>query len=258
LVIACGSLPLLLLAVLLANDPPITPPVLIRSIIVLSLLPYLATVALQHLFAAEVALDGEFLVVCLRGRRFEIPRASIAAVTPWVIPITATGLWIKLRSGRRFQYGLQRADPRPLISLLATAGLPIDSTHASFVYAETKHAGAPWRWHHYAAKFVLFALAPTAVLFNAHQHIAYGGTLGQYYLLGLRAYLTTFAVYWATLSIYLVLYAAVWRGLAEAFALLTAWIAPERALRVRHGLERMCAVAFYAGVPVLVLIRFLP
>ena len=50
----------------------------------------------------------------------------------------------------------------------------------------TRRCSPPWRWHHLLWKFVGFALAPAAVLFNAHQHIAYGGTLGQYYLEGAR------------------------------------------------------------------------
>jgi len=96
------------------------------------------------------------------------------------------------------------------------------------------------------------------VLFNAHQHIAYGGLLGEYYLLGLGSYLRTFAVHWLTLTIYLVLYASVWRGLAEGMALLAACVAPARAAAVRRAAEIVCQVAYYGGVPVLLLLRFLP
>src|SRR5206468_3785068 len=81
------------------------------------------------------------------------------------------------------------------------------------------------------------ALLPTAVLFNAHQHITYGGVLGEYYLLGLGSYVRTFAVHWLTLTIYLVLYASVWRGLAEGTALLGACVAPARAAWVRRAAE---------------------
>ena len=104
---------------------------------------------------------------------------------------------------------------------------------------------------------MLFALLPAAVLFNAHQYIAYGGTLGQYYLEGLAPYLETLAIYWSTMSIYLVLYAAPWRGVAEGASLLTAWMSPRHAVRVRRAAETTCRVVFYAGVPLLLLARFL-
>ena len=46
------------------------------------------------------------------------------------------------------------------------------------------------------------------MLFNAHQHIAYGALLGQYYLVGPGARLTTAAIYWATPCAHLLLYAS--------------------------------------------------
>jgi len=96
------------------------------------------------------------------------------------------------------------------------------------------------------------------VLFNAHQHIAYGGLLGEYYLLGLGSYVETFAVHWLTVTIYLVLYASVWRGVAEGGCLLAACVAPARAAGVRRAAEIGCRVAYYGGVPVLLVLRFLP
>jgi len=55
-----------------------------------------------------------------------------------------------------------------------------------------------------------------------------------------------------------VLYASVWRGLAEGTALLGACVAPARAAGVRRAAEIVCQVAYYGGVPVLLLLRFLP
>ena len=83
-------------------------------------------------------------------------------------------------------------------------------------------------------RYVLFALFPAAVLFNAHQHIAYGAFLGQYYLMGPGAWLTTAAIYWATLCAYLLLYASAWRGMVEAVTLVT----PSHAGAVRRVAER--------------------
>ena len=65
-------------------------------------------------------------------------------------------------------------------------------------------------------------------------------------------------MYWGTLILYLVLYAALWRGVAEAVAWGAAWVAPSRAARVRRAVEIGHRIAYYGGVPALVIIRFLP
>ncbi|HJQ85029.1 MAG TPA: hypothetical protein VKA21_13180, partial [Candidatus Binatia bacterium] len=107
-------------------------------------------------------------------------------------------------------------------------------------------------------RFPVFALGPTALLFNVHQHIAYGGLLGQYYMLGLRPYLATFALYWGTVTVYLMLYASVWRGLAEPICFAAAAVAPSRAARVRRAAELVIRVLYYGGVPALLAWRFAP
>ena len=97
--------------------------------------------------------------------------------------------------------------------------------HPILVYTHAKRSRGRWRWYHMLSKFVLFALAPTALWFNAHQHIAYGGLLGQYYLEGLVPYLQTFFVSWGVSAVYLLLYASLpgGSGLVKglSFALLT-------------------------------------
>ena len=87
-------------------------------------------------------------------------------------------------------------------------------------------------------------------------HIAYGGLLGQYYQLGLGAYLRTFAIYWLTVALYLVLYASAWRAAAEGVCLVAAAVAPSRAARVRRVTEIGCAIGYYAGALVLLGLRF--
>ena len=115
-----------------------------------------------------------------------------------------------------------------------------------------------WRWYHLVGKFVAFALLPASVLFYTHQHIAYGGTFGQYYLEGLGPYVATLVTYWVTVAIYLVLYAGVWRGLGEGVALVAARVAPSRAARVRRAVEVTCRVLYYGGAPLLLVARYLP
>src|SRR6184192_3225404 len=241
-----ASLPAILALVALASDPPVTPPMLVRAVVVFALLPGLAARLVARAFVASLSVDDDALVIRRRDLRLEVPYRAVARLAPWAVPLPGPGLSVCMRSGRRLRQGLQIDDPTPfLLALAETGGLEAAR-------------GAPRRWHHLLGRFAGFALLPTAVLFNAHQHIAYGGLLGEYYLLGLGSYVRTFAVHWLTLTIYLVLYASVWRGLAEGVALLAACAAPANAAGARRAVEIACQVAYYGGVPLLLLLRFLP
>jgi hypothetical protein len=261
--LACAgaSLPALLALVVFANDPPVTPPVLFRLVLVFTIAPGLGAALVGRLAAARVAVrDGE-LAIERRRVRLEIPAGAIVRVAPWTVPLPGPGVSLGLRSGRRLPCALQLADPLALLDALAELGVSAAAAaaaHPSVVYARAKASAPRPRWYHLAGKFGLFALVPTAVLFNAHQHIAYGALLGEYYLMGLGSWLATLGTYWLTLTIYLVLFASVWRGLAEATALLAARVAPSRAARVRRAVETACRVLYYAGVPVILIVRFLP
>jgi len=255
-----ASLPALLVLVVLATDPPIDPPQLLQLVLGLALLPASAAWLMRRTCAARVEPRTAELVVRRSDLLVEVPYTALARVRPWALPLPAPGLSLELRSGRRLAYALETADPTPLLealdALAPEAARPA-LRHPSVAYAHAAAIAPPWRWYHYLWKFVVFALAPTAVLFNAHQHIAYGGTLGEYYLLGAAAYVRTFAVYWGTLTIYLILFAGLWRCLAEVVAWLAAFAAPARAVRVRCVAERCCQVLYYAGIPALVAAQFL-
>jgi hypothetical protein len=191
-----------------------------------------------------------------------VPSSAVVGVRAWRIPLPGPGFSLVGSSGRRLGYGLQMRDPAPAILALAEQGgieparAALD--HPTIVYGRAKAGAGRWRWYHLVVKFPLFALAPAAVLFNAHQHIAYGGALGEYYLLGLGPFLQTVAIYWATTTIYCVLWASLWRGPAEAASLVAARVAPSRAAGVRRAAEIACRVLYYGGVPVLLAIRFAP
>lgn len=246
-----ASLLLVMAAVLFADGP--TPEVLLPTVTVLAALPGIAAGLLERAFAARLTVGATHLVVHGRGRRIEIPRDAIAGAVPWRLPLPAAGLWLRLRSGRRIAVAL--ADPG---SLRARLGFDAQREHPIIRWAAARARRAPSRWSHPLVKFPLFGLLPSAILFRAHQWIAYGGTLGQYHLLGLRAYLTTFAIYWATVTIYLVLWANLLRLLAEAGTLVAAHVAPDRAPSVRRAAELACGLLYWAGVPVVLLLRFLP
>jgi hypothetical protein len=248
-----GCLPLVALAGMLTDADVFTPPVLVPTLLLLAALPAAAWL-IEHAARAYVLVDDRHLVLGRRDLRLEVPRVSIAGVTPWSLPLPGPGVTFTLRSRAQLAGGLEIRDP---LALSEALGGTRARTHPVAVWAQARAALPPWRWYHVVWKFVLFALAPTAVLFNAHQHIAYGGSLGQYYLEGPGAYVRTFALYWLSVSLDLVLWAAVWRALAEGAALVLALVAPSHAASGRRAIEIACRLLYYAGAPALVAARFL-
>lgn len=258
--ISGASLPVILVMGLLASTPvPLA--AWVRALAVFAAAPALLARLIHRAVAVEVEVRPGELVLLRRRLRFEIPCEAIARIRPWVVPLPGTGFSLWMRSGRRLHYGLHTPEIARLLAALADIG-EVDAAralieHPSVVYARAKRSVGPWRWYHLAVKFVLFALGPTAIWFNLTQHIGFGGTLGQYYLEGVGPYLKTFAIHWGLVLVYLILYASVWRGLAEALALLAAWVAPARAAGVRWAGEIACRLVYYIGVPVIVVLPFL-
>jgi hypothetical protein len=259
--ISRGGVPLLLAIVLFTRSAPILPLMLLRAFTILVVAPGTAAWLIGRALTVTVAVADGSLVLQRDQLRVEIPCDAVTRLSPWIIPLPGGGLWLRLRSGRRFRYGLQVRDPTPLLSGLAAAGVAaaaVTLQHPTMRYAHAKHSRRRWRWYHPLLQFVGFALLPTLPLFRLQQLVAYGGLFGQYYQQGLMPYLQNFALYWMTLTIYLVLYSGVWRGLAEAVALGAAWAAPSRAARVRRAAETGYRVLYYGGVPVLLMRFFLP
>lgn len=255
-----ASLPLMLLVLLRARTP-ILPATMLRAFALLFALPGAAAWLVGRALAARVRIGDDAVIVDGRAVSVEIAPAAIAGVAPWRLPLPAAGVALVLATGRRLRYAIAAADPTPLLRALAAhgvAGAEAAAGHPAVVYARARAAYGRWRWPHLVARFPLFALLPTAPLFNVHQHIAYGGLFGEYYIYGPRAWWGTLALYWAIVTIYLVLYAAVWRGLAEPICLFAAAVAPSRAARVRRAAELAIRVLYYGGVPVLLVLRFAP
>ena len=245
------SLPWILWRVWVAVDPPITPPLLAEMLLVVWALPGAAAWLIGRAFTAEARLAGD-VVELVRGEgRVVLARDRIAAARPWWLPLPEPGFAPQFSDGTAAPFAIAARDPTPLLATLAPAAL----RHPLMVWAAARPPAPGW-WY-YVRRYVLFALLPAAVLFNAHQHIAYGAFLGQYYLMGLGPWLATAAIYWATLCAYLLLYASAWRGVAEAVAMLAAWLAPARAVPVRQAVERIDQVAFYGGIPLSLLLRFI-
>ena len=178
------SLPWILWRVLTANDPPITPPLLAQMLLVVWALPGAAAWLIGRAFAACAQVDAAALVVERGAQRAVIERGRIAGLFVWRIPLPEPGFVVRLDDGRRTPFAIAARDPSPVLAALD----PGAARRPLMVWAAARWPAPGWRY--YVGRYVLFALFPAAVLFNAHQHIAYGALLGQYYLVGLGAWLT--------------------------------------------------------------------
>lgn len=233
---------------------------LLRAFAYACLFPGAAAWLLRRAFAGRVVVTPGMLVLEDRRRRTEIPLEAIDGVRAWRVPLPAGGLWLRLRSGRWFDRGIEVADPVALVGALAAAGGPAHVGEAARAPAACYAATHPWatrRWHQPLVAFVGFALVPALPLFRLHQWIAYGGTFGEYYVYGLRAYLLAFGIYWATAVVYLVLYAAVLRTIAEPIVAVAAWRTPTQLPHVRRVVETVLRVVYVGGVPLFLLRLFL-
>jgi apolipoprotein N-acyltransferase len=106
-------------------------------------------------------------------------------------------------------------------------------------------------------KFVLFPLVPSLPAFRLHQHIAYGGTFGEWLTFGPMAWFGALALWWASWAVALVLVAGALRaGVELAGAAVLAW-RPERVLRARRALLALARLVYYVGVPGWLILRLL-
>ena len=253
------SLPTLVFAVL-GSRFAVEAVTVVRWFVTFVALPALLAAAIARALEATLRIGERDLTIVRSGLQVDVPLVSIDRVSVWQLPFPSAGLTVRLASGRSLPQTIGATDPLPVLQALSHHGVAGESAadHPLTVYAHARAEQGPWRWTHLLARFPLFALLPTAPLFNVHQHIAYGGLFGQYYLLGLRPYLETFALYWGTVTVYLVLYASLWRGPAELVCLVAAAVAPSTASRVRRGAEWFVRIVYYGGVPVLLAWRFAP
>jgi apolipoprotein N-acyltransferase len=225
-----------------------------------TLVPAVAAWAIERAFAARARVDAGLLIFQQRHQRIEVPVDRIVTAQPWRIPLPGTGMDLMLASGARFTHGIAVADIRALLRALTDAGSPVrlaDMASACRADYATARALATWpRLDHPLVKFVLFPLLPALPAFRLHQHIAFGGTFGEYYTYGLAAWLTGLLVWWAAWSIGLMLFAAVLRIVVEAGHLaVLRW--PARARAARLALAALGRVAFYVGLPAWLVVRLL-
>jgi apolipoprotein N-acyltransferase len=256
---ARGSLLWMAAAVLLGDDALRTDTwAQVRTFAALFLAPEAAAWCVLHAFAARASIENGVLVLTRGARRLALAACDIVAVEPWRVPIPGPGASLRLASGERWRYGLGHVDSIALARALAAAGgaAAQDSTPSSATtYAQARAAIRRGRLDRPFAKFVVFPLALAIPAFRLHQHIAYGSAFGEYYSFGLAAYLKTFALWWASWAIGVVLCAAVLRAAIETGTLLAVLLHPGQAVGARRWLERLGLAALYLGLPGWILLR---
>jgi apolipoprotein N-acyltransferase len=210
-------------------------------------------------FAARASIEGGVLVLARGARRLELPVTDIAAIAPWRVPLPGPGVALRLASGERWHYGIALTNPTALARALAVAGGPPEpqDSHPSreAAYAKARLSIRRGRLDHPLTKFILFPLVLALPAFRLHQHIAYGGSFGEYYTFGLKAYLTTLSLWWAAWAIGVVLTAAALRAAIEGGTLLAVLLRPTQAVELRRWLERVALALLYLGLPAWLLLH---
>jgi apolipoprotein N-acyltransferase len=231
----------------------------IRMFAALVLAPELAAWSIMRAFKATMHIENDALVLEQRQRRIEIRVNDIVVVEPWMFPLPIAGAYLRLESGKRWSHGIAVADVAALVyALVHEGGEAKLVTGFATTYARVRAGVARWRIDHPVIKFVLFPLVPALPAFRLHQHIAFGGTFGEYQTFGLKAYLIALLIWWASWVIGMVLFAALLRVIIETGTLLSIALRSERASDVRKGLEYLGRLLFFVGVPAWLLMRFWP
>jgi apolipoprotein N-acyltransferase len=233
----------------------------IRAFTGFFLVPEAAAWCVLLAFSARATLEGSALVLTSGARRLALPLDDIASVETWRLPLPSLGVSLRLKSGQLWRYGLALAKPglfAKAVSAAAEMSPPPTATESlAERYAIARQAIQTGRLNTPWAKFVLLPVVLALPAFHLHQNIAYGGMFGEYYTFGLKAYLTTFALWWAAWAIGVVLTAAALRALIEAGTLIAATSRAERAFQTRVWLERLVLVMLYIGMPTWLLVRAL-
>ncbi|MDX2298901.1 MAG: apolipoprotein N-acyltransferase, partial [Xanthomonadaceae bacterium] len=154
--------------------------------------PAVAAWAIQRAFAARARIEAGMLLLEQSAQRIEIPLHEIAQLRVWRLALPRSGVDLQLGSGRRWTHGIALADPQALHQALAAAGSPArwaghrDDRRAE--HAANRAASTQRRLDHPLIKFMLFPLLPALPAFRLHQHIAFGGTFGEWYTYGPQAW----------------------------------------------------------------------
>jgi apolipoprotein N-acyltransferase len=251
--VSLATLPTYVLAIFLL--PPVPPVVMVRSFVVGTALPAIMAWGIERLFGGTADVRDGALRLHRGDLDVEAPCAALAAVRPWWVALPRPGLALRTGAGR-LPVGVALDDPSALLDALASAGVDVAAARRQpgVVRAATRGHRT---WRGWVLDFPVLGALPASILFYTHQHIAYGGTFGQWYLEGALPYLSTYAQYWATTVILLLSYAAMWRAAAELVVWMAAAIDASWASVARRVVEIACGLAYYGGVPLMLALRYL-
>lgn len=223
--------------------------------------PAVAAWLLLRMASARLRVESGALRLDQGARTIEVPLASIAAVEPWRVPLPTAGARLRLGSGRRLPHDIALPDPSALARVLAESGAALPAPRGAAAFADRLarvRAAAPrWRVDAPWFKFALFPLLPALVAFRLHQHIAFGGTFGEWLTFGPQAWITALLIWWASWSIGLVLLAALLRALVGAATLPALALREPGAAAARRWLESSARALYFLGVPAWLALRLL-
>lgn len=224
----------------------------------LFLLPEAAARFVLLAFAARASIENGQLLLRSGARQLALPLSEIATAKLWWLPLPGPGLSLQLTSGTRWRYALALRNPAPLARALASNdNNPAAAKLAPMLtlYTRARELMRQSRFEHPLLKFIVFPLLLALPAFRLHQHIAYGSSFGEYYSFGLKAYLTTLGLWWATWAIGVATSAAILRLGIETLCFLATQLRPQHAIDSRYLIERMGQVALYLGMPLWLLLR---
>lgn len=228
----------------------------------LFLVPEAAAWAVLRAHAAKLRVGGGLLTIEDEEKTTEIPARDIAGAGLWAFPLPDFGLWLSLASGKRWSHGIVSRDPAGFLQALLNAGASPAIANALAspwgTYVRARAAVVRGFFDRILAKFVIFPFFLSLPAFRLHQVIAYGGTFGEYYTYGLKAYLLGLLIWWAKWAMGMLCFAAALRVMLEVVNLICAAVLPGNAASVRKGLELAGRLVFYIGVPAWLLIRLWP
>ena len=216
------------------------------------LLPEVVAGCVLLAYSARVSVDKGMLVLQRGQQRLDIALKDIAAVQLWRLPAPGRGVTLHLEPAKTRPYHLSTADPVALARALEAEGaqpLPPETASRATRYAQAVGSVRRGRLDSPWVKFLLLPLVLALPAFHLHQNIAYGGGFGELYTFGLKAYGLTFAIWWATWTMGVVLSAAALRAAVEAGTLLVLAVRPQQTAAMRATLEHMALAVLYLGLP---------
>ena len=222
----------------------------LRLFMALVALPTAAWWLLQRAHAARIDARDGALQLLGGGRSL---RLSLDALDARVLRLPWPGSGVRLRDAGHAAIVLA---PDPL-GLLRALGRPAAIPRGCAAYLDARARHREPRWDRPWLRTLLFPLLPAMFAFRLHQHIAYGGTFGEWQSFGATAWLTGAALWWAGWIIGLAVFAAVLRAVVEAASLAVAWGMPGRAGLARRLLEACARAVYYLGVPAWLVLRVL-